>query len=67
MNKKEKKMENTIKHTVVVRNKNLDNKAVARIRTFDIYSLAEKAAEELNEYKDNDIYFFDVETEGGEE
>jgi len=60
-------MENTIKHTVVVRNKNLDNKAVARIRTFDIYSLAEKAAKDLNEYKDNDIYFFDVETEGGEE
>lgn len=64
------------KYTVVIKNRFLDEKTVARIRTYDdekeFYTLGaeEEAltqAYTLNELVDNDIYFYDVEEEDTDE
>ena len=64
------------KYTVVIKNRFLDEKTVARIKTDDdekeFYTLGaeEEALTQsytLNELVDNDIYFYDVEEEDTDE
>lgn len=50
-----------LKHTVIIKTK---HKAVARIRTFSMLSLAENLRNDLNENViDNDLYYADIESE----